>query len=121
MIIYKVFTRTYVRHEQLEAAVKFYEELSGEQCGLRYESDREGIHAAVVQGVHILAGAEAGLYDHPEVRATYLVDRVNEFIDPLLRLGCEIVEEPVRAPQGHSMIVRHPDGLSVEYVDGETN
>lgn len=121
MIIYKVFTRSYVRHEQLEAAIAFYEELTGEKCGLRYEHEREGIRAAVVQGTHIVAGAEAGLYDHPEIRATYLVDRVTDFIDMLLRLGSEIVEEPVRAPQGHSMIVRHPDGLMVEYVDGETD
>ena len=120
MIIYKLFTRSYVRHEQLEAAVRFYEELSGEPCGLRYEHDRDGIRAAVVGGVHIIAGAEAGLYDHADIRATYLVDHVEHFIDSLLRLGAEIVEDPTNAPQGHSMIVRHPDGLLVEYVDGET-
>jgi hypothetical protein len=119
--IYKIFARSYVRAEQLDAAVRFYEELTHEQCGLRYESGREGIRAAVVGGIHIVAGAEAGLYDHSEVRATYLVDHVDQFIDPLLRLGGEIVEEPSRGPQGHSMIVRHPDGLLVEYVDGETD
>lgn len=121
VLIFKLFTRSYVRHEQLEAAIRFYEELSGEPCGLRYENPRDGIRAAVVGGVHIIAGAEAGLYDHPEIRATYLVDRVEHFIDSLLRMGAEIVEEPMRAPQGHSMVVHHPDGLLVEYVDGETD
>src|SRR5204863_88799 len=106
--------------EQLEAAVRFYEELTSEKCGLRYEHPQDGIRAAVVAGVHVVAGAEAGLYDYPDIRATYLVDHVEQFIDPLLRLGAEIIEEPRHAPQGHSMVVRHPDGLTVEYVDGET-
>jgi hypothetical protein len=119
VIVYKVFTRSYVHRPQLEAAVQFYEDLTGEKCGLRFENDRDGIRAAVVAGVHIVAGVEAGLYLHPDIRATYLVDHVEQFVDSLLRLGGEIVEEPVAGPQGHSMVVRHPDGLLVEYVDGE--
>jgi hypothetical protein len=117
--VYRVFARSYVAAQQLEAAVKFYEELSGEPCGLRFENERDGIRAAVVAGVHIVAGTEAGLYLHPDIRATYLVDYVQHFVDPLLRLGGEIVEEPTAGPQGHSMVARHPDGLLVEYVDGE--
>jgi len=120
MLIHRVFTRTYVYQPQLEAAVRFYEELTGQPCGLRFDREDLGLRVAVVGWMHVVAGAESGMYDYPETRATFLVDRVDSFIDPLTAMGAEVLHDPIPGPQGHTMHVRHPDGLVVEYVDGET-
>lgn len=121
MLIYRIFTRTYVNQNQLDQAIEFYEELTSEKCGLRVENAPAGLLAGVVGGVHVIAGAEAGLYKFKAATATYLVDHVEEFVDRLLTLGAEILEETQTLPQGHSLHVRHPDGTIVEYVDGETS
>lgn len=101
--------------------MRFYEELTGEACGLRFNRDDLGLRVAVVGAMHLVAGAEAGMYPYQETRATILVDRVASFVDPLTAMGAEILHDPIRGPQGHNMHVRHPDGLLVEYVDGETD
>lgn len=120
MKIYRIYSRTYVLDSQVEAAVAFYEALSGDKCSLQFEDISTMTRSAIVGYTHVVGGLENGHHPYPAIHATYLVDSVPEFHDHLLQLGAEVLLEPQQMPHGTTMIARHPDGLLAEYVDGNT-
>ena len=47
----------------------------------------------------------------------FVVDSLNDFKDKLMKYGAVLLKEPETVPTGMNMIVRHPDGSVVEYVE----
>jgi len=121
MRILKVMARSYVSPSEMDATVAFYERLLAERCEIRFPIAALGIEIAAVGAMNIAAGAEDKLAPFREVWATFLVDSVVEFKEELERLGADIVQPPAQGPFGMFMIARHPDGVTVEYVDRVTS
>ncbi|MCF4141161.1 VOC family protein [Streptomyces sp. Tue 6430] len=100
--------------DDLEAAVPFYERLSGAPA-LRFE--RGGVRVAAVGCFLLMSGPAAELEVLRKVSATIAVTDVDQAHRTLDELGADIIAGPLATPAGRNLIVRHPDGTVYEYVD----
>ncbi|MFF5757084.1 VOC family protein [Streptomyces longwoodensis] len=100
--------------DDLEAAVSFYERLTGTPA-LRFA--RGGVEVAAVGCFLLMSGPQAELEVLRKVAATIAVTDVDEAHKTLTGLGADIVAGPVPTPVGRNLIARHPDGAVYEYVD----
>ncbi|PCE24006.1 glyoxalase [Paraburkholderia acidicola] len=111
--------RLYVKPEELERTVAFYEAIQAQPCERRIRLDSIGIEVAVVGGVIVLAGSAEALAAVREPQAAFIVDSLDEFVSQLRALGAAILHEPRAAPGGRNVTARHPDGLVVEYYQAD--
>jgi predicted enzyme related to lactoylglutathione lyase len=109
--------RAYTEPDGLDAAIAFYEKLFGERCNARFPIPPLGLEIASVGSVHLPAGVEEKLTPFRSAQATFWVDSVTEAERTSREMGPEILHEPEHGPGGSFMIVKHPDGLVVEYID----
>jgi hypothetical protein len=116
MKILQVLTRIYLSREQLEASVKFYESMFGEQCGVRESYPEVGIEAVQVGPLLLIAGSDQALGPLKATRANFLVDSLSEWREFLEKSGATLLDGPKQAPTGMEMRVKHPDGTWIKYV-----
>ncbi|MFJ1925224.1 VOC family protein [Streptomyces sp. NPDC088131] len=100
--------------DDLEAAVAFYESLTGSPA-LRFE--RGGVSVAAISCFLLMSGPEAELEILRKVTATIAVKDVEEANASLSRVGARVIAGPVHTPVGRNLIAVHPDGSVFEYVD----
>lgn len=113
-----VMVRVLVPRERLAATVAFYELTLGIVCDMRFDYPDAGLVLASVGGVLIIGGDAQALLPFAATDATFLVASLDEQQQRwLVEQGAEIVEPPKAVPTGRNMLVRHPDGLLVEYVE----
>jgi predicted enzyme related to lactoylglutathione lyase len=105
----------------MDALIAFYETILGAKCQVRFPVPSLGLEIASLgtpaASMHLLAGSEESLRPFRPAQATYFVDSVVSAAEELKSLGAETIHGPLHAPGGWYMIVRHPDGLLVEYLD----
>jgi predicted enzyme related to lactoylglutathione lyase len=97
--------------DDLAIAVPFYEALTGEPAHRLSFASAE--LAAVGPFLLVAAGSDERAR---KVAATITVDDLPATHQLLVRLGAEVVARIATTPNGHRMIVRHPDGAVFEYV-----
>ncbi|MCG7527807.1 VOC family protein [Streptomyces sp. OfavH-34-F] len=100
--------------DDLEAAVAFYEKLTGAPA-LRFE--RGGVSVAAISCFLLMSGPEAELEILRKVTATIAVENVDEAHAALTGVGARVIAGPVPTPAGRNLIAVHPDGSVFEYVD----
>ncbi|MER5466584.1 VOC family protein [Streptomyces sp. NPDC002668] len=100
--------------DDLEAAVAFYERLTG-ATPLRFE--RAGVSVAAVGCFLLMSGPESELEVLRKVTATIAVKDVDDAYATLAEVGAQIIAGPVPTPVGRNLIAVHPDGSVFEYVD----
>ncbi|GAA3150384.1 VOC family protein [Streptomyces echinatus] len=100
--------------DDLEAAIPFYERLSGGRA-LRFR--RGGVEVAAVGSFLLMSGPEEELEILRKVAATIAVKDVDEAHRLLTELGARVVAGPVPTPAGRNLLAVHPDGSVFEYVD----
>lgn len=104
----------------LDETVLFYENLTGTITVSRFGMPTIGLELAVVQDILIIGGTEDTLRPFRPTSATLLVDSLDEYHRFLTAHGAAIIRPPQVVPTGRNMIVRHPDGSIVEYVEHTT-
>jgi hypothetical protein len=106
-----------------EETVAFYERLTGEACRARLKNAAGTLDLALVGTTLVIGGDEAALASRRQMKATYIIDSLNEWREALVTQGVAIVEEPARGPMrdgnplGTFMFVRHADGGLFEYFE----
>jgi predicted enzyme related to lactoylglutathione lyase len=101
------------RVDDLDAAVTFYEQLTG-QTSKRFAFG--GAELAAV-GPFLLFAAPPDIAELLErVIASISVDDVDAQAEQLEQLGAEIIAPPSPTPNGRRLVARHPDGSVFEYV-----
>ncbi len=100
--------------EELDAAVSFYEALTGETAE-RFSYGQ--VSLARIGGFLLLSGAPAALVALTWVNATILVDDVDEVAEVVRDFGGEVVSGPHDVTSGRNLVARHPDGSMFEYID----
>ncbi|MET9379449.1 VOC family protein [Streptomyces sp. NPDC002992] len=100
--------------DDLDAAVDFYERLTGASA-LRFE--RGGVAVAAVGCFLLMSGPESELEVLRKVTATISVQDVDEAFTSLTAAGAKVLAGPVPTPVGRNLIAVHPDGSVFEYVD----
>jgi len=115
MKILKILTRVYTT--DLDATLKFYEDLTGTTVLRRFSYSAVGLELAQVRDILILAGTEEALRPFRHTLATFLVDSLDEYHRFLAAHDATIISPPKAVPTGRNMTARHPDGAVVEYVE----
>jgi predicted enzyme related to lactoylglutathione lyase len=117
MQILNILVRRYLALEQLDDAVAFYEALIGQKARLRFDYSQYRLKLAQVASILFIAGTEDSLAPFIATQATFMVDDIAAFAAHLPTVGGEILKALKPVPTGWNMLVRHPDGMRVEYVE----
>ncbi len=117
MKVLNVLVRRYLALERFDEAVTFYEKLIGQKARLRFDYREHGLKLAQVASILFVAGTEKSLVPFVETQATFMVDDLKAFAAHLPTVGAEVLRPPKPVPTGWNMLVRHPDGMRVEYVE----
>jgi len=115
MKIANVLTRIFLDPNALEETISFYENIFGEKYRLRLKY--AGVEIVSVGKVLLTAGSEEALKPYREMRTIFVVDSLNDFKDNLVQSKAVILNEPRQLPTGVNMVVKHPDGAIIEYVE----
>lgn len=110
-----VLARVYV--DDLDRALPLYERLTGDSSPLRF--GHEGVLLAKVGVFLLIQGATREVRTHA---ATVNVRDIMKVVDAVTASGGTLLEGPAPGPNGTRLVVRHPDGNVIEYVelhDGE--
>ena len=75
-----------------------------------------GLELAQVGTFLIIAGNEDALKPFRSTSATFLVDSVEEYFRFFTRNIIAVIHPPRPVPTGVNMIIRHPEGTIIEYV-----
>ena len=117
MRVLNILVRRYLPLEGFDQAVAFYERLIGQEARLRFDYPEFDLRLAQVASILFIAGTTESLARFVETQATFLVEDIEAFSRHLPTVGAEILEPPKPVPTGWNMLVRHPDGMRVEYVE----
>lgn len=116
MRVLNILVRRCLPSADLDAAVAFHEALIGQPARLRFDYPEHGLRLAQVANLLFIAGSEAGLAPFRATQATFLVDDIAAYARHLPSAGAVVLEAPKAVPTGWNMLVQHPDGMRVEYV-----
>ena len=120
MRVLQMMSRSYVEPERMDETILFYEELLDTKFSMRFEIVELGIETALVGSVQVVAGAPEKLAPFRHVGTAYFVDSVIEFEGECEARKMQVLLPATQGPHGKYMVVRHPDGTSVEYADAQT-
>jgi predicted enzyme related to lactoylglutathione lyase len=116
MEIRNILVRRCIPIDRFEAAVTFHEALVGEPARLRFDHPTVGLRLTQVASILFIGGPPDRLKMVAETAATFLVDDLDAYCDYLPTVGADVIRRPQVVPTGRNMLVRHPDGMQVEYV-----
>jgi catechol 2,3-dioxygenase-like lactoylglutathione lyase family enzyme len=107
--------------ERLAATVAFYERALGEPVRARFRNPAGTLDLVLIGAMLLIGGSPAALVARSELKATFIVDSLDEWLSEVTRHGAIIIEGPTpgpisdAGPVGSFMFVRHPDGHLFEY------
>ncbi|MEU6444468.1 hypothetical protein [Streptomyces sp. NPDC047046] len=113
MTVLATFARIYV--DDLDTALPAFRALTAGEPRLRFT--HQGIELAAIGGFLLLAGPPEALAPVRTTQATVVVDALDEVLDRAPREGAEILAPPRTVPTGRNLVVRHPGGAVIEYVE----
>ncbi len=117
MRVLNILVRRYLALDEIDAAVAFYEELIGQKRRLEFDYPEYDLKLSQVASILFIAGTDKSLAPFRATEATFLVKDLDAFAAHLPKTGSIIVEAAKPVPTGRNMLVRHPDGMLVEYVE----
>ncbi|AHH16847.1 glyoxalase-like domain-containing protein [Nocardia nova SH22a] len=113
MRILKTYARLFV--DDLGTALPFYEDLVGAPADLRFGFEQAEL--AAVGDFLLIAGRPE---DTDRYRATVgpiVVDDLDQAITRLTTANAVVIAGPLTSDTGRFAYLRHPDGVTVEYVE----
>ncbi len=121
MNILEAYTRVFVDPDKFDATITFYERLTQGHSRFRTNYAQIQLQVADVYSPHatflILAGTPEARKSFDFIPLTLRVDDIQAVIKELDSLGAEQVMKETAGPTGVNVHYRHPDGLTVEYVE----
>jgi predicted enzyme related to lactoylglutathione lyase len=100
-----------------ETTVKDYETLMGESTQKKFHISSIGISVAKIGGILIIGGSEEALTPLKQIRATFVVDSIEDYFSYLVGSKATIIQPPTPTPTGQNMIAKGKDGVVFEYVE----
>ncbi len=101
----------------LEKTVKDYETLLGVSMQYKFDMSSIGISVANIGDILIVGGSENVLAPLKQIRATLVVDSIEDYHSYLIGHGATILQSPESTPTGQNMIAKGKDGVVFEYVE----
>ena len=119
MKVIQILSRVYINN--IDTAIRFYEELLQEKCSSRFDYLQMKLEIARVGDILLIGGSDEALKPFINTTATFLVDSIEEFKEFLLKNDATIIRDIRQVPTGLNMTLRHKDGTIIEYVEHKKN
>jgi predicted enzyme related to lactoylglutathione lyase len=117
MRILNILVRRCLPLDRFDETIAFHETLIGQKARLAFDYPEYGLKLSQVASILFIGGTPESLAPFTATHATFLVDDIENYARHLPTLGAEVLEAPKPVPTGWNMLVRHPDGMLVEYVE----
>ncbi|KQT34608.1 glyoxalase [Sphingomonas sp. Leaf412] len=117
MRILNILARRCMALDGFDDAVAFYERLLEQPARLRFDYPEYRLKLAQVGSLLLIGGTPESLAPFTATDATFLVEDIEAWQRHLPTIGAVVVEAAKPVPSGHNMLVRHADGMLVEYVE----
>lgn len=117
MKVLNILVRRYLPLDRFEEAVRFHEQIIGQKARLRFHYPQYNLELAQVASILFIAGTPESLAPFVNTHATFMVEGIGDFARHLPTVGAEVLNGPKDVPTGRNMLVRHPDGTLIEYVE----
>ncbi|WDL94617.1 hypothetical protein JCR32_12755 [Bacillus sp. HNR-4] len=112
MNILAVVPRLYV--SDLQTHLEFYKILLEQETP--HEFQMNGTHVIRFKNLLLIEELHETIKNH--VAATIVIDNLNEVKELILNYNGVMITEPIQVvPTGMKMIIRHPDGNIIEYIE----
>jgi len=116
MRVLNILARRCLPLEKFDTTVTFYENLIGQRARMRFEYPAHGLRLAQVANLLLIGGNAESLVAFTATNATYLVDDIQAYALYLPTIDVEVLRSAQAVPSGWNLLVQHPDGAIVEYV-----
>ncbi|HKU94405.1 MAG TPA: VOC family protein [Vineibacter sp.] len=117
MKVLNILVRRYLPLDGLDASVRFHEQIIGQKARLRFHYPEHSLELAQVGSILFIAGSAESLAPFVNTHATFMVEGIADFARHLPTVGAAVIDGPKDVPTGQNMLVRHPDGTLIEYVE----
>ena len=111
MNILAVVPRLYV--SDLQTHLEFYKNTI--KARKPHEFQMNGTHVIRFTNLLLIEELKETIKNH--VAATIVIDDLNEVKELILNYNGVMITEPIQVPTGMKMIIRHPDGNIIEYIE----
>ncbi len=112
-----VLVRRLIPIEHLDDAIQTYERLFDQKARLRFDYAEKNLRLAQVGQVLLIGGTDVSLEPFRATSMTFLVEDIEACRSFLPSIGATTIREIQPVPTGRNMLIRHPDGAIVEYVE----
>ncbi len=102
---------------EFEAMIERYEKIIGEKTQLKFNLPSKDISVAKIGNILVIGGSEENIAPLRSIKATLVVDSIEEYFKYFKRENAIIIQPPTPTPTGKNMIVRGIDGITFEYVE----
>lgn len=120
MKILNILTRLYIPVNVFDETVQFYQDLLGQSARLNFDYPEYDLKLAQTGSLLLIGGTAESLAPFRSTQATFLVSCIHEWEAYLPSTGTVILKPVKEVPTGWNMLVLHPDGMQVEYVEHRT-
>lgn len=117
MKVLNILVRKCVTLESFDKTVLFYENLLGQNVRLFFDYQEYQLKLAQIATILVIGGSAESLAPFVETEATFIVDEIEQYEKYLPTIGAVIRKASKKVPTGYNMLVSHPDGMLVEYVE----
>lgn len=120
MKILNVLTRRCIPVGVFNETVQFYQALIGQPPRLAFDYPEYDLKLVQIGSLLLIGGTAESLAPFQATQATFLVSSIHDWEKSLPAMGAIILNPARTVPTGWNMLVRHPDGMQVEYVEHRT-
>lgn len=115
-----ILTRRLVPESEFDETVQLYQNLIGQTTRLAFDYPEYDLKLAQVGSLLFIGGTPESLAPFQATQITFLVSDIYSWEKSLPAMGAVILKPVKTVPTGWNMLVRHPDGMQVEYVEHRT-
>ncbi|MBW7453181.1 hypothetical protein ACFOLF_11490 [Paenibacillus sepulcri] len=95
----------------------YYEKLVGKSCEKRWNAPEINLEFSVVGQFVLVAGTDEALSFVSDIHNILYVDSLKDFQNFFAENGVSILRGPISNPVGTLIVVKHPDGSVLEYLE----
>lgn len=117
MQVLNILVRLHIPIDDLAKTINFYETLFGQQARLNVIVVPNEFQVVQVANMLLIGATESLLSKVKDIQACYLVDDIQAIARQLIDMGATIKVHLTNISTGSYMIIEHPDGMKVEYVE----
>ena len=115
MKILKTYSRVYT--SDINKTITFYQNLTGQKVFQHFQLPKMNVEVAYI-GDFIIISGEGEIMNHfRKVHSSCIVEGIEKIKSYLMEQKSTVFLDLQNIPTGRNMIIQHPDGIVIEYLE----